>query len=77
MLGTTGNTGSTGINIDKQNVWTVNGKYYVWDGSQDKYVDITSEIPKKNEKKEYTKTDLFLDTFNRNLTNRFPFSSFK
>ncbi len=76
MLGTTGNTGSTGINIDKQNVWTTGGKYYVWDGSQDKYIDITSEIPSKSED-EYTKTDLYLDTVERQLTSRFPFSLFK
>ena len=44
MLGTTGNTGSTGISVDNQNVWTVNDRYYVWDGSQNSYVDITSEI---------------------------------
>ena len=48
ILGTTGNTGSTGINIDNQNVWTVNDKYYVWDGTQDKYIDITSNVPKPN-----------------------------
>lgn len=42
FIGTTGNTGSTGANIDNQNVWTVNGKYYVWDGSQNKYINITS-----------------------------------
>lgn len=44
MLNVIGNTGSTGINIDNQNVWTTNGKYYVWDGSLNKYVDITEQI---------------------------------
>ena len=48
LLGTTGNTGASGINIDGQNVWTANNRYYVWDGSQNKYVDITSQI--KNNK---------------------------
>lgn len=44
MLQTTGNTGSTGVNIDDQNVWQANNKFYVWDGSMNKYVDITSEV---------------------------------
>ena len=36
-----GNTGSTGANIDSQKVWkTSSGKYYVWDGSQNKYIDL-------------------------------------
>lgn len=42
FLGTTGNTGSTGINIDNQSVWKANGRYYIWDGSQDKYIDVTN-----------------------------------
>lgn len=37
-------TGSTGANIDNQSVWTTKGKYYIWDGSQNKYVDVTNEI---------------------------------
>lgn len=44
LLGTTGNTGSTGVNIDKQNVWKSGNRYYVWDGSQNQYIDITNEI---------------------------------
>lgn len=37
----TGNIGSTGVNVDNQKVWkTANGKYYVWDGSQNKYIDL-------------------------------------
>ena len=44
MLQTTGNTGSTGVNIDDQNVWQANNRFYVWDGSMNKYVDITSEV---------------------------------
>lgn len=40
-LGTTGSVGSTGVNIDNQNVWAANNKFYVWDGSQNKYIDIT------------------------------------
>lgn len=38
-------TGATGANIDNQRVWTTNGRLYVWDGSQNLYVDITDEIP--------------------------------
>lgn len=37
-------TGSTGANIDNQSVWTTKGKYYIWDGSQNKYVDVTNEV---------------------------------
>ena len=48
LLGTTGNTGASGINIDNQNVWTANNRYYVWDGSQNKYVDITTQIKGKS-----------------------------
>ena len=41
----TGNTGKTGANIDNQKVWkTKAGKYYIWDGSQNKYIDITSRF---------------------------------
>lgn len=40
-----GNTGSTGANIDGQKVWkTKTGKYYTWDGSQNKYVDLTGQL---------------------------------
>lgn len=34
--------GSTGANLDNQNLWMANGKYYVWDGSQNKYIDVSS-----------------------------------
>ena len=47
----TGNVGSTGVNIDKQSVWSANGKYYVWDGSQNKYIDVTSYANTKNKGK--------------------------
>lgn len=59
MLGTTGNTGSTGINIDNQSVWKLGNNYYVWDGSQNKYVDITSSIGKS-----------FSISYNENYTGR-------
>lgn len=39
-------TGASGANMDNQRVWkTKAGKYYIWDGSQNKYVDITGRIP--------------------------------
>ena len=47
----TGNVGSTGVNIDNQSVWSANGKYYVWDGSQNKYIDVTSYANTKNKGK--------------------------
>ena len=41
----TGNTGRTGANIDGQTIWkTSNNKYYIWDGSQNSYVDVTSDV---------------------------------
>lgn len=40
-LFTSPNYGKTGANIDNQNVWkTKDGKFYVWDGSQNKYIDM-------------------------------------
>lgn len=59
MLGTTGNTGATGINIDNQSVWKLGNNYYVWDGSQNKYVDITGSIRKS-----------FNISYNENYTGR-------
>lgn len=32
--------GKTGANLDDQKVWTVNGKYYIWDGSQNQYIQV-------------------------------------
>lgn len=51
----TGNKGKTGANIDNQKIWsTKDGKHYIWDGSQNKYIDVTQQylnavlaIPKK------------------------------
>ena len=43
-----GNYGSTGVSLDNQNVWytKVNGKkqYYVWDGSQNRYINVTNQM---------------------------------
>lgn len=39
-----GNTGSSGASIDNQKVWKANGKYYIWDGSQNQYIDITNSL---------------------------------
>lgn len=45
-----GLTGLTGASLDKQTVWytKVDGKkqYYVWDGSQNQYVDVTNKWKK-------------------------------
>lgn len=35
---------SSGVNIENQNVWTANGKYYVWNGTKNEYDDITDYI---------------------------------
>ncbi len=37
-------TGSTGISLSNQSIWTANGRYYIWDGSQDDYIDVTSQV---------------------------------
>lgn len=36
--------GSTGVSLANQSIWTANGKYYVWDGSIDDYIDVTSKV---------------------------------
>lgn len=36
--------GSSGISLSNQSIWTTNGKYYVWDGSINDYIDITSDV---------------------------------
>lgn len=44
-----GKTGQTGASLDNQKVWvTTQGdkRYYVWDGSQNKYIDVTSKWKK-------------------------------
>lgn len=36
--------GSTGISLSGQSIWTTNGKYYVWDGSINDYIDVTDKV---------------------------------
>ncbi len=36
--------GSTGISLANQSIWKAGNKYYVWDGSIDDYVDVTSKV---------------------------------
>ena len=37
--------GSTGISLNNQSVWkTSDNKYYVWDGSINDYIDVTSKV---------------------------------
>lgn len=48
--------GMTGANLNNQNIWqytTKNGttKYAIWDGSQNKYVDVTKELNNEKAKK--------------------------
>ena len=36
---------SLGDSLDNQNVWkTAKGNYYIWDGSQNRYVNVTSQV---------------------------------
>lgn len=43
--------GSTGISLANQTIWKANGKYYVWDGSIDNYIDVTNQVNKSVNKK--------------------------
>lgn len=36
--------GSTGISLANQSIWKTNGKYYIWDGSRNGYIDVTSKV---------------------------------
>lgn len=36
--------GSTGVSLSGQSIWTTNGKYYVWDGSINDYIDVTGKV---------------------------------
>lgn len=36
--------GSTGANLGDQNVWASKNHYYIWDGSQNRYIDVTDNL---------------------------------
>lgn len=36
--------GSTGANLSDQNVWASKNHYYIWDGSQNRYIDVTDNL---------------------------------
>lgn len=38
--------GSTGVDLSTQSIWQTNGKYYVWDGSINDYIDVTDDVKK-------------------------------
>lgn len=42
-----GQKGTTGVDMTGQKIWTVSGRYYMWDGSIDSYIDITAQYKKK------------------------------
>jgi len=42
------NYGNTGALLDNQTLWTTNGRYYIWDGSINRYVDVTSQYNSRN-----------------------------
>lgn len=42
--------GSTGIDMTGQKIWTTSGRYYMWDGSINDYIDITAQYKKKFKK---------------------------
>ena len=39
-----GAVGTTGIDMSNQSIWQANGKFYVWDGSQNDYIDVTNNV---------------------------------
>lgn len=39
--------GTTGVDMTGQKIWTSSGRYYMWDGSIDSYIDITADYKKK------------------------------
>ncbi len=41
-----GNTayGSSGVSLANQSIWKTNGRYYIWDGSINNYIDVTSKV---------------------------------
>jgi len=41
-----GTEGLSGVNMDSQNIWMADGKYYAWDGSADKYVQLNTAAVK-------------------------------
>ena len=45
-----GQKGTTGVDMTGQKIWTVSGRYYMWDGSIDSYIDITAQYKKKFKK---------------------------
>lgn len=40
LAGGKGNANSSGVNVDNQTVWKLNGKYYIWNGSKNKYEQV-------------------------------------
>lgn len=40
-----------GSKFGSQNIWSANGKYYVWDGGSKDYVDVTSKVKSSLEKR--------------------------
>ncbi len=40
-FGMTGNVDSGKANVDSQHVWELNGRFYIWDGHANEYVDVT------------------------------------
>lgn len=43
--------GSTGASLANQSIWKTNGKYYVWDGSLNSYIDVTSKVKSSQKNK--------------------------
>lgn len=39
-----GSKGETGMSLDSQNIWTDGSRYYVWDGSANRYNDVTNNV---------------------------------
>lgn len=49
ILGNISNSNNTST-LGNQSIWTTGGRYYIWDGTVNKYVDVTSSTKKKIKK---------------------------
>lgn len=48
FVGEKGSLNTGNVNIDDQNVWKIGSKYYIWDGYENEYIDVTSKKKKSN-----------------------------
>lgn len=69
FTGESGNLNSGNASIDNQNVWKLNGRYYAWDGYQNKYVDITSRKKSTVKKASSTSSNSSMPYYTNTITS--------